>query len=182
MELNISNISKVIPVECGKCSHSNVCRYKTEIEKGTNNISDKNMKSDSPFVLTLTCKFKQDSVITPKGLDKPEKKDDENIKDIVSNAIQEALNNMNTPNFKTLQRVNAGDTTTVNYNYSKATETQPGSVPTVSGVPTHMASNPETTDSRSAEIKQLEELAMRELQNNAEHNVQEKVLTKKKKH
>lgn len=179
MELNIENISKVVSVDCGKCSHSNVCRYKTEIEKGTNNITDKNLKSDSPFVLTVTCKFKQDPVITPKKLvEKPEKKDDENIKEMVSSAIQEALKNIGTPNFNTVQRVNTEDTTTVNYNY---TESQPKRMPTVSGVPSHMATNPETTDDRSAEIKQLEEMAMRELQNNSEHMVKEKVLTKKKK-
>ena len=177
MELNIENISKVVSVDCGKCTHSNVCRYKAELAKGTNNISDKSMDLHSPFVLTLTCKYKEEPVITPRTPEeKPEKKDNENIEEIVSNAIQKAMNNIGRERLIESRKVTSGNT------HSESVEIQPRNVPTVSGVPTHMVTTPQATDSRSAEIKQLEEMAMLELQSNTDHAVKEKVLTKKKKH
>lgn len=176
MELNIENISKVVSVDCGKCTHSNVCRYKAELAKGTNNISDKSMDLHSPFVLTLTCKYKEDPVIAPRTPEeKPEKKDNENIEEIVSNAIQKALNNIGRERLIESRKVTGGEA------YSRSVDTQSGKLPTESGVTTN-TTTPQVMDSRSAEIKHLEEMAMVELQSNADHTVKEKVLTKKKKH
>lgn len=175
MELNIENISKVVSVDCGKCTHSNVCRYKAELAKGTNNISDKSMDLHSPFVLTLTCKYKEEPVIAPRTPEeKPEKKDNENIEELVSNAIQKALNNIGRERLIESRKMTGGEA------YSRSVDTQSGKLPTESGVTTN-TTTPQVMDSRSAEIKQLEEMAMLELQSNTDHAVKEKVLTKKKK-
>lgn len=186
MELNITNISKVVSVDCGKCTHSNVCRYKADLAKGTNNISDKSMDLHSPFVLTLTCKYKEEPVIAPRTPEeKPEKKDNENIEEIVSNAFQKVLDTIGRERLIESRKVASGEA------YSRSVETQTGTLPTESGTSNRTVMNPQsttttdnniTTDSRSANIKQLEEMAMKELQNNTDHIVKEKVLTKKKRH
>ena len=172
----MENIKKFIPVECGKCAHAKVCRFKADVDKGMRNVPDKNISEDSPFVLTMTCECKQDPIITPKSIVEKPKDNQENMKEIVTNAIQDALKERDIERLESSQKVNTGIADTRNIQYATM---RPADTST-SGVTASMATT-QPIDERTATINQLEELALMDLKSNANHNVEERVFKKKKK-
>lgn len=164
----MENIKKFVPVECGKCAHAKVCRFKTDVDKGMGNVSDKNISNDSPFVLTMTCECKQDSIITPKSIvEKPKddpKIDKEELSKMISDLVKESF-------------LAAGVPPMTNSNFDSTNRNMPNV--STSGVPVSMATT-QPMDERTATINQLEELALMDLKSNANHNVEEKVFKKKK--
>lgn len=54
--------------ECTNCSHALVCAFREDVLKTTTAIkSTKQTKDSAPLVAIITCRFFDNSVITPRG-------------------------------------------------------------------------------------------------------------------